>query len=195
MKSFFAFLFFTLTVFNGYAQTLTIKNKSKLSDTVAETSGLVNVQGRFFTHEDSGGEPMLYEVDTSNGSILSTYRVKGATNIDWEDIASDDSFVYIGDFGNNAGMRKDLCIYKLKITSLLSGDTQTLTEKIYFNYEGQSDFSNHTYVTNYDAEALVSVGNQLFIFSKNWGNFKSYVYGLSKVPGNYAIQILDSFNA
>ncbi len=194
MKCIIASLFFTLSALFCNAQDLSIKVKSNLSDTVSESSGLVNLKGRFFTHEDSGGEPFLYEIDTANGTIIRNYKVKGAQNVDWEDLASDDRFLYIGDFGNNAGMRKDLCIYKLSIADVLSGDTQNAAQKIFFNYEGQKDFSNRTYQTNYDAESLVSIGDSLYIFSKNWGNFKSYIYPISKTPGNYTISILDSMN-
>lgn len=194
MKFILASLFFTLNALFCNAQDLLLKVKSNLSDTVSESSGMVNLKGRFFTHEDSGGEPFLYEIDTSNGTIIRGYKVKGAKNIDWEDLTSDDSFLYIGDFGNNAGMRKDLCIYKLRITDVLSGDTQNAAQKIFFNYEGQKDFSNQTYQTNYDAESLVSIGGFLYIFSKNWGNFKSYIYPISKIPGNYTLSILDSMN-
>ncbi len=194
MKCILTSLFFTLNALLCNAQDLSLKVKSNLSDTVAESSGLVNLKGRFFTHEDSGGEPILYEIDTSNGTIIRGYKVKGANNIDWEDLTSDDSFLYIGDFGNNAGMRKDLCIYKLRIEDVLSGDTQNAAQKIFFIYEGQKDFSNRTYQTNYDAESLVSIGGFLYIFSKNWGNFKSYIYPISKTPGNYTLSILDSMN-
>jgi hypothetical protein len=195
MKLYFAFISCVLTAIFANAQTLDLKVKTRLSDTVSETSGLIHLNGRFFTHEDSGGEPNLYEIDTSNGSIIRVYKVKGASNIDWEDLTADDSFVYIGDFGNNAGMRKDLCIYKLRINDILNGDTQNYAQKILFNYEGQNDFSTKTYQTNYDAEAMVAIGNQLYVFSKNWGNFKSYVYPLSKLPGSYSMSVLDSFNA
>lgn len=195
MKRFILILLFSLTSFLLQAQTFGLKVKCQLSDTVSESSGLLNLGGHFFTHEDSGGEPNLYEIDTSNGRIIGIFRIKGATNVDWEDITADDSFVYIGDFGNNAGVRKDLCIYKISILGILNRDSQIAAQKILFSYEAQKDFSNKIYQTNFDAEALVAMGNNLYIFSKNWGNFKSYVYLCSKLPGNYSLTAIDSLNA
>lgn len=195
MKRIVLILFFSFASFFLNAQTFGLKVKCQLSDTVSESSGLLNLGGHFFTHEDSGGEPNLYEIDTTNGRIIGVFRIKGATNVDWEDVAADDSFVYIGDFGNNAGVRKDLCIYKMSILSVLNRDTQISAQKIMFSYEAQKDFSNKIYQTNFDAEALVAMGDNLYIFSKNWGNFKSYVYRCSKFSGNYSLTAIDSLNA
>lgn len=195
MKRFILILLFSLTSFLLQAQTFGLKVKCQLSDTVSESSGLINLGGHFFTHEDSGGEPNLYEIDTTNGRIIGVFRIKGATNVDWEDVAADDSFVYIGDFGNNAGVRKDLCIYKISISGILNKDTQITAQKILFSYEAQKNFSNKIYQTNFDAEALVAMGDNLYIFSKNWGNFKSYVYRCSKLSGTYSLTVIDSLNA
>src|SRR6056297_4303255 len=81
-----------------------------LNDAMSESSGLINIQGRFITHNDSGGESILYEIDTLSGEIARMVTVIGTENTDWEDLASDDTYIYIGDFGNNAGNRTDLRI-------------------------------------------------------------------------------------
>ena len=51
-----------------FAQNLTVL--TTLSDTVSENSGLLNLNGRLITHNDSGGEAALFEIDSLNGHIL-----------------------------------------------------------------------------------------------------------------------------
>lgn len=192
MRLFFILLWF----FQGklFSQGYLLENKTRLSDTLSESSGLIQIDGKFFTHGDSGDEPIVYEIDTLTGCINSMYKVPGATNIDWEEITRDDSFVYIGDFGNNTGNRKNLVVYKLRIQDLLNRDKAALVGKIGFSYANQTDFSNKTYQTNFDAEAMIAADSGLYFFTKNWGNFKTYVYRCPKEIGNYSIQLIDSFN-
>ena len=84
---------------------------TSLNDLVSESSGLLFLNDKLITHNDSGGSNNLYEVDTLDGSISKTIKIKNSTNKDWEDIAVDSKYIYIGDFGNNNGNRKDLLIY------------------------------------------------------------------------------------
>jgi hypothetical protein len=41
------------------------------------------------THNDSGGQANLYEINASTGAVLRTVAITNATNVDWEDIAQD----------------------------------------------------------------------------------------------------------
>jgi len=175
-------------------QIYSLKPKSTLDKKVAETSGLICVSGKFYTHGDSGDDAVLYEIDTLNGNVIRVLPIMGAHNIDWEEITSDDSFVYIGDFGNNSGMRKDLRIYKFR-TDFLKLDTVFGVDTILFQYQNQTGFSNKTYQTNFDAEAMFATDSCLFIFSKNWGNFKTYIYRCPKIKGQYQLNIIDSINS
>lgn len=176
-------------------QSYNIETKTNLSDTVSETSGLLFLKGRLFTHNDSGNESIIYEIDTTIGCILGLFPIYGSSNIDWEDLTHDDSFVYIGDFGNNNGTRKDLCIYKIGINRLLINDTNLKPEKINFSFINQTSFSSQPYTTNFDVEAFTSVGNQLVVFTKNWGNNRCDIYVCPKTPGIFNLTKLDSFNS
>ncbi len=80
---------------------------------IAETSGLVFFDNRLITHNDSGGMNALYEINTGTGNISRTVTIQNATNVDWEDICTDNDYIYIGDFGNNNGNRTNLKIYKV----------------------------------------------------------------------------------
>ena len=87
--------------------------KYLLPDEVDENSGLAYLNGKLWTINDSGGLPVLYALDTTNGQIVQRIAIANAVNIDWESLADDDQYIYIGDFGNNSGNRDDLSIYRV----------------------------------------------------------------------------------
>ena len=41
---------------------------SPLENTINESSGLININQKLITHNDSGGKPILYEFDTTAGN-------------------------------------------------------------------------------------------------------------------------------
>lgn len=167
-----------------------------LDDSIKETSGLICLDERLITHNDSGGEAALYEIDTISGTILRKTIVANANNIDWEDICLDSNYIYIGDFGNNSGSRTNLCIYRLLISDYLTSLNDTVfVDTILFNYADQTDFTSSTFATNFDAEALISFGDSLWIFTKNWGDYRTNIYAVSKQPGTYSISKTDSLDA
>jgi hypothetical protein len=147
-----------------------------------ENSGMIWYDGLIWTINDSGSEPFIYVVDTT-GQIIRIIRLAGAENTDWEEIAQDDSFVYIGDVGNNEGKRTDLRIYKISKNDLT--DTVVAPEVIQYAYADQTDFTPEAYNTPYDCEALISNGDSLFLFTKNWTGNYTRIYGLPAVKGTY----------
>ena len=68
--------------------------------------------GTLIGHNDSGDDPILYEFNME-GDLLRRLYIDEAKHKDWEDITSDGDHIYIGDFGNNAGSRERLVIYKV----------------------------------------------------------------------------------
>ena len=158
---------------------------TRLSKKINETSGLEIIDGNFITLNDSGDDPALYTFNKS-GKNLSKILIKGAQNKDWESLASDKEYIYIGDIGNNKGNRRDLKIY---LTDL----EFKLVDSINFNYKNQSKFKKKK-KNKFDAEALVSIGDSLMIFSKNRKNLTTEVYTLPKTPGSYSIKPKYSFD-
>jgi hypothetical protein len=118
----------------GYGQPTTIatiKDKS-----VAESSGLVasrTMPGAYWTHNDSGDGPFIYAFDT-RGNTFGTFRVNGAQARDWEDIAAgpgpqpNRSYLYIGDIGDNDGVRSEVIVYRVA-EPVLSATTRRFTKK------------------------------------------------------------------
>mgnify|MGYP000029410152 FL=1 len=51
------------------------KDLGNLPDTVSETSGLIFHNGKLITHNDSGNEPQLFEIDTVTLEITRTVTV------------------------------------------------------------------------------------------------------------------------
>lgn len=185
-------LFYLLLAVTTWGQDFTISAITALETEVYETSGLLFMEDRVITHNDSGGQPWLYEIDTTDGSVSRTVVIANASNIDWEELAMDELYMYICDFGNNSGTRTDLCVYKISIDDYLTTPNDTVyCDTVRFSYADQDDFTPATYTTNFDAEAMVAIGDSLYIFTKNWGNYKTHIYALSKVPGDYSINKID----
>ncbi len=164
---------------------------------INETSGLIYWDNGLWSHNDSGGDPILYKVDTSTGEIIKWVMIDNALNVDWEDIAQDEQCIYIGDFGNNAGTRDDmniLVINKENILLSFSDTVNILGEEIWFSFEDQTVFSPNQNNHNYDCEAMIVVEDSIYLFSKNWVNRYTRLYRLPKEPGTYQAVVLDSLN-
>lgn len=180
----------TITIFSllalltqGFSQQA--RQITELSSDMKETSGLLIVDGEFYTFNDSGGEPELYKIDTTTGKVKETIPVKGAGNRDWEAITADDQFIYIGDIGNNKGKRTDLVIYKCPIGGLNKGTLKA--ESIEISYADQEDFDHKKYKHGFDGESLFIKDEQLYLVSKNWKEDKSKIYNVPKAPGSYKL--------
>jgi hypothetical protein len=156
----------------------------RLKSPITESSGLLYINNTIITHNDSGNDAVLYEIDTLTGLPQRTVYISNASNTDWEDLALDSNYIYIGDFGNNQGTRQNLRIYKVALADYWQHDTVT-AEVINFSYADQSSYSPMPFQTDYDAEALISVGNSLYIFTKQWGTTGTRIYEVPKMPGNY----------
>ncbi len=176
------------------AQIENINSKYDLPNTVSETSGLLFYNGKLITHNDSGDNANLYELDTISGNITRTIHITNATNIDWEDITQDDTYIYIGDFGNNNGNRQDLKIYRI-LKSDFNNATSITSEIISFSYEDQANFTSTPYNHDFDAEAFSVYNNELIIFSKNWASSEVKAYSVPKTIGIHSAKNIGYYNS
>ena len=166
-----------------------IELKYRLSDTIKESSGLIYMDNQLWTHNDSGNEAKLYQIDTNSGEILKTVTINNASNIDWEDISYDDNYIYIGDFGNNNGDRSDLKIYKI-VRDELNTEDSIDAEVINFNYSDQTQLGDR----DFDCEAMVVHKDKLYLFSKDWNDFQTRLYVLDTQAGTQTANYIESFN-
>jgi hypothetical protein len=161
--------------------------KIQLPPTLAEASGLVIASDQFWWHNDSGDGPFLYR--TNGGGEVVRKDSIGRRAVDFEDMCHDDAGnFYVGDFGNNAGRRKSLVIYRYDTASLR-------TDTIHFTYPGQ-DGSGILNPGNYNCEAMVFADDYLHLFTKDilFGDrpWMTYHYRLPARPGRHVAELVDS---
>ncbi len=158
----------------------------KLPKVLKETSALEYHGDNFITLNDSGSKAVLYEFNVS-GEIINEFYIDNANNYDWESLAKDNDCFFIGDIGNNYGIRDNLKIYKIGINNFKKID------EIKFSYKNQTKFNLNKY-TEYDAEAITTFKDMLLMFSKNRKSLTTEGYLISKIPGEYIIEPTFSFD-
>ena len=172
------------------------KLKSELPDEVNETSGLFFHNGLLWTHNDSGGKPILYGIDTTTFEVVQKITLLDVKNKDWEDVCTDGEFVYVGDFGNNKGNRKNLRIYVFPLSDIPSeGNASVTVDTISFRFADQVDFEKRKLMTDFDCESIFATSEYLYMFSKCWVTGTARLYRLPKTPGNYVAEVVNAFDS
>ena len=181
------------------SQVLNLKEICTLPAELQESSGLLSLNSgiTFWTHNDGGNDPVLYEIDTLC-NILRKVLVRNVTNVDWEEITGDfEGNLFLGDFGNNNNERRDLKIYILNHLQENKNDTVEASV-ISFRYANQTEFPPDAAYRNFDMEAFIWFEGNLHLFSKNRTNpFSGYCYHhrIPDKPGDYTTSLIDSFQA
>ncbi|WP_312196099.1 hypothetical protein [Epilithonimonas vandammei] len=163
-------LHFLLMSFLGFSQKIEKLSLKKykiavLSDSLKESSGLTNLDGRLFSFNDSGNTSEIFEIKAGSSYIKKTFQT-GLKNIDWEAITNDGENFYVGEFGNNLGTRKDLKVYQIPFRndSVIVDSIKTIP----FFYPEQTDFMPKNINNNFDAEAMIFLGGNIHLFTKEW---------------------------
>lgn len=153
-----------------------------LSDSLRETSGLTFLKDKLYTFNDGGNPNLVFEIDKNSGKILNKFQTN-FPNKDWEAITNDGENLYIGDFGNNAGNRNDLAIYKI--------ENSIDSSKILFNYQNQKEFKTNYLNHNFDAEAMIFLDGNIHLFTKEWSskNISHYIVNLQNAENQPIIEI------
>lgn len=166
----------------------------KLPKQLAENSGIIYYNNLLWTFNDSGGENKIYGFNFE-GEIKKEIEINAAKNIDWEDIAQDKKHIYIGDFGNNNGQRKNQKIYKIKKKDIGKKEKQKVNAKeIKFEFQNQESFNFQPKYTPFDCEAFVEFDNNLYVFTKDWTDRTTTVYQIPKEKGDYSIVPSEKFD-
>ncbi len=105
------------------------------SDEITESSGLIQSRcapNVFWTHNDSGGSEFIFAIN-EKGEKLGTWKVAGAKNNDWEDMATikdktGKCSIFLGDIGNNGGEKSKFTVYKIAEPKVSEAD-KTSTKK------------------------------------------------------------------
>jgi hypothetical protein len=154
---------------------------------LSELSGLVQSprrKGTFWAHNDSGDSARLFALDAEGHAILPTYAalsqygdapeagktpwqgfaVLDATNVDWEDIAVDERYLYVADIGNNGNERRDLVIYALSEIDPTASTRSAVVQKYPVVYPDQTGFPDPTW--DFDSESLFTANDTLYLITK-----------------------------
>lgn len=158
---------------------------------VSEMSGLVasrRFPGVFWTHNDSGDSARIFAID-ANGTVLMPpflagafrigpdggtdskplwpgLRIDGATNYDWEDIATDGEHLYIADMGNNGNARRDLAVYQVVEPNPKAVESAHILKRIPVAYPDQKAFPDPEN-WQFDCEAVFHFRGRLHFLSKH----------------------------
>ena len=180
----------------GYKPLFTPEFKAELPQEVNETSGLFFHNGRLWTHNDSGGKPILYGLDTATFEVVQRITLVNSRNNDWEDVFTDGENVYVGDFGNNKGKRKDLRIYTFPLKDIPSeGDASLTADSICFRFADQTVFNYERHQHDFDCEAMFATNEYLYLFSKGWATGTTRLYRLAKTPGDQVAAVVNGFDS
>lgn len=163
----------------------------KLKDSeINESSGLaasIRYPGAFWTHNDSGDASRIF-LFNKNCETLATVRIKGATAIDWEDIASfkmgGDGYVVIADTGNNTSMRQLWTLYIVREPEI-SEDGDKGSSVIEVTPEWTIPFSYEDGPHDCEAVAVDATEGMIYLTSKDVSGGR--IYSLA-IPANTANQ-------
>ena len=161
------------------------------SDEIRESSGLANSPCQaeiLWTHNDSGDAALIFALDKT-GKRLATYKVTGAKNTDWEDLAirrengsgGGECFLYIGDIGNNTRSRGELTIYKVKEPKVFgSGETDSSKKNPLSTEAAEAIKFEYPNGERHDGETLIvhPAAGDIYILSKSIGS-AAQVYKLA----------------
>lgn len=133
---------------------------------LTETSGIVASRKNanvLWAHNDSGDSARVFAMSAS-GRHLGIYNLIGASNVDWEDIAAGQDYLYIGDIGDNARARTSIAVYRVPEPAVSATQTPasvdlTNWDKLPMQYPGAV----------YDAETLLAdpLSGDLFVVTRD----------------------------
>ncbi len=146
---------------------------------IDEASGLARShreEHRFWTLNDSGSAAVLYALG-EDGSHLGSVRMRGGSNIDWEDLASFEfngrPQLLVADIGDNVGRRKHVTLYIMDEPTP-SSDEITPSWQIDFAYpDGPKD-----------AEAVAVDGHERVAYVLSKRTIPARLYSISLAAEN-----------
>ena len=167
------------------------------SNEITESSGIAASrcnQNVFWTHNDSGDDAFIFALN-EKGEKFGTWKVSGAKNKDWEDIAAFQDkqtgkcFLYIGDIGNNKRLQSEMTIYRVaepqvsaddKSSSVKNPGKTENAEAIKFEYPDM----------RHDAETLMVNPNtgDIYVLTKRL----SGAAGVYKIAADYSLEKINT---
>jgi len=172
--------------------TLRVHSKLDLSPLLGEISGMCFKDDDIYAINDGGNGAYIFKIDLHTGELLEKFRFYNIRNHDWEELSIYNGYLYIGDLGNNYGIRKDLAIHRISIDSLHERKPPVLTTGV--KYMMQQEYRGGMHNHEWDCEAMVVTGSGIVCFSKNWKDLITKMY-IVKEGKNNVLNAVDTFNA
>jgi hypothetical protein len=158
-----------------------LQSVGSLKGVVPESSGLAPgpTNQSYYSFGDGGNQPILYEI-SGTGKLIRSIDI-GAQNNDWESLSRDpEGNYYIGNCGNNESTRRNLSIYRVRL------DNPQQVGLINFSYPDQTEFPPSKKERNFDCEASLWQGGNVWLFTKDRGTSStSNVYSVPDHAGTY----------
>lgn len=147
-----------------------------MATAVNEASGIADSKinpGYLWVQEDSGNPPQLFLVDHAAATVKKIF-IKGASNIDWEDLALADGpdaakkYIYIGEIGDNDAVHTVSAFYRFE-EPVAATDTVRAFDLIRFSYDDGPR----------DAEAFIidNITKDIYIITKREASSRLYKIG------------------
>ncbi len=167
------------------------------SNEITESSGIAASRCNkdvLWTHNDSGDDAFIFALN-EKGEKLGTWKVSGAKNKDWEDIAAFQDpqtgkcFLYIGDIGNNNRTKSEMTIYRVAEPPVSAADAVSSTKNP--NKTANADAIKFEYPDlRHDAETLMVHPNtgDIYILSKELTGAS----GVYKLAANYSLEKINT---
>jgi len=147
---------------------------------IDECSGIVFHGGVYWTHNDSGGKPMLYRSPTPDFVAALALPVLGAEAVDWEEIAVFGEDLLVCDLGDNQRSRSDLVMYLVDPALPDTAGGAGLTVRATYPVEYPDG--------PHDAEGVAVIAGKVHVITKDRGEgtlvfrFDELVDGETNVP-------------
>jgi hypothetical protein len=158
---------------------------------IDEMSGIVKSRrypGIFWVQNDSGDSARLFAVRANGNVVLPPFLVNdfsvdetailpgakpvwpgitvdGATNSDWEDLATDGDNLYLADVGNNGNARRDLGVFVLPEPNPQAVERARAVKWLHVAYPDQTAFPGD--IWRFDCEAVFFFRGKLHFLTKH----------------------------
>jgi len=167
--------------------------KKELVKELKEISGIITVDKNVWAITDKP-HASVYKLDMQ-GNLVQEVDIKNIEATDVEAVTADNSFIYIGDLGDNIGDRGERKIIKVATNSIIPSGKKVEAngDVITFSFPGAVEAESKK-TNNYDCEAMLSFKDSLYVFTKDREDKETRLYAVPKVPGNYTARLIDSFD-
>ena len=152
------------------------------SDDLREASGIASSKCQanvFWVQNDSGDQALIYAINAT-GKHLGTWKVAGANNRDWEDIATVKNggrcYVLIGEIGDNEHKHERIAVFRVEEPTVTTESVTSSANKPLTTTEAAVSYINYPN-EKHDAEALLAhpTSGEVYLVTKS-NNSPSHIY-------------------